>query len=197
MKLRIAIANSLVLGALGFVVGCAGISGGAPSSTAPDPGATVEGIPYYELSPFLLVTPDLVGGYTTEVVQLPDTSRIRYVKIHQFLAKADIDLTFKNGALETSAAKIDATAVPKALIAAAVKAAKSSALAGASIVADQIDSTSPQTHDVITPYLFKIDLTSNSPQLIGAGGYVIELPKDPTVRAPSTPSKAGKTGEEK
>ncbi len=184
-NLRHARQRFAVLVQASVISGCAGVTGGALQlDDMPKPGNTVEGIPYYEMSPYLLVTPDINGGYTTEVVSLPDPTRIRYIEPWQFLSSANIDLTFKNGTLETSAAIIDGTAIPKALIKAAVTAARSAATGGA-MVADETTGKSAQTRLVVTPYLFKIDLEHEPPRLIGSGGYVIQMPLASVTRPPS------------
>ncbi len=176
---------------------CAGFSGGSIDPGKVKAGDNVGGIPYYEQSPFLLVTPDLQGGYTTEVVYLPDPTKLRYVEPWQFLASSKVDLTFKNGSLETSKSTVSALEVPKALISAAVGIAKAQVTGGASIADEGSGQQESKRRTAITPYLFKIDLDHTPARLIGSGGYEIQVPAKVKTRPATQSSAPAKAGESK
>lgn len=168
--------------------GCAGISGGALDHKKPaDPDENIKGIPYYERSAFLLVVPDAIGGYTTEIVYLPDSTKLRYIEPWQYLASSKVDLTFTNGSLDSAKADIAADAIPKALIDAATSAVKKTIAAGA-LVGDQSSKTNGRT--LVTPYLFKFDMEDSRPKLVGSGGFIIELPTNVAVRGGSQKNSA-------
>lgn len=177
----------LYLGTLSFLyialIGCAGISGGQLDLSDKKAGDTLPGIPYYESSTFLMVIPEPTGGYTTEFVELPDPSRLRYIDPWTFLSKHDYTLTFKDGVLVSSNSNIDATKVPIALIDAAVSAAKSS-IAQAAVLADSDESTE---RSYTSPYLFKVVMKDNKTELIGTGGYTVAMPQNVVTRPASRP----------
>jgi len=78
-----------------------------------------EGIRYYESSLFLLVYEDGAGKLKYDFRYLPDPSKPMAIRTHSWIAKLETEYTFENGVLTKSIAKVDETAVPKAIVAAA------------------------------------------------------------------------------
>lgn len=94
--------------------------------------ADARGIRYYENVPFILVHA-VPGGYKSETIYLPDTSTIHSARPIQFLASNSVNLTLKDGVLTQAESTVDATEVPKAVIAAA----KAYATSGISLATEE------------------------------------------------------------
>lgn len=137
---RIGCASGLVVSLL-MQGGCAGIE----AHTDPRPnGQAVDGIRYYDTSPFLLIYTDGKLGLKTELHYLPDYSKKRSIRPYAYGASNKSELKFENGRLTDAKAETDATAIPKAVISALEKVAV--ALVAANAATDTIPA----------PYLFRI-----------------------------------------
>jgi hypothetical protein len=128
--------------------GCAGItvSGAAPASPED---TKAEGFRYYQAKPFLFVHADGKGSLSSELIWLPDPSKIMSIHPYAVLASNSTTLKFTNGTLDEASATVDETVVPSAIL---------SALASANVVKfiDTTASPLPNTGDVPAPYLFRI-----------------------------------------
>jgi hypothetical protein len=144
------------------------------------------GFRHYLPATYILVYTDNAGGIVTKSLTLPDTSRRMSVRPHTFLASNDLELSFARGILGSAKSDADATAVPKALIAAAEKVAIAAAKQGMlTLLAGE---TAPPTRRFIPgPYLFKLVLQPDgSARLLGDGGVelLVAIP-------PKAPPKSG------
>ncbi|MFO1251455.1 MAG: hypothetical protein U1E77_10060 [Inhella sp.] len=124
----------------------------------------VDGIRYYEASPYLLVYSDGKGGLVSKLIHLPDLTKKRVIQPFAYLAANNSTLTFANGMLTQNKVVADETAVPKAVIGALEQTAmaalgKSFNLVGA-----------PSTPHHPPPYLFKVELSGGQAKLVGGPG---------------------------
>jgi hypothetical protein len=125
---------------------------------------SVEGIRYYESSPYLLVYSDGKGGLVSKLIHLPDLTKKRVIQPFAYLAANNSTLTFTNGMLTQSKVVADETVVPKAVIGVLQQTAmaalgKSFNVAGA-----------PTTPHHPPPYLFKVELSNGQAKLVGERG---------------------------
>jgi hypothetical protein len=150
LRLVAAAAAAVALGA------CAGLEVQDASGAAD---ATVEGIRYYESSPYLLVYSDNAGGLVTRIVHLPDRTKKRSIRPYAVLAKGKGTFTFSNGVLTGADAQLDAGVIPRAVVAAIETAAQAAIVAGRG--GEAATATLP------APYLFKIEVHGDQVTLIG------------------------------
>lgn len=141
----------LTLGAI-LGVGLAGCAttGVKPINTEVE-NRSAKGFRFYGEAPFVLVTPDGVGGIKSELIYLPDLRRKYSVRPLAFLATNKTTLTISNGVLGGVESKVDATTVPASVIGVAAEVAKSKL--GGSF--DSYDGP-PRTHGIDGPLLFEI-----------------------------------------
>jgi len=125
-----------------FLAGCAGMHAG-PLTTTTD--KDNEGFRYYETSPFLLLYSDGKGGLKSEVLFLPDTTKLRFVKPYAYGASNQTTLTFDNGRMVKATSEVDETVIPKAVVAGLEK------IATSLFKAANADNTG-----IPGPYLFRI-----------------------------------------
>ena len=127
-------AKGMLLAAL-LLGGCAGTivqpirygdSAGAPGIADDAAG----GIRYYETAPFLLVYSDGKGGLQSQILYLPDRTRMRSIDPYAYFASNEATLVFDHGILTQGKTVVDETLVPKAIVGVLEKAA-TAALAGA------------------------------------------------------------------
>jgi len=104
--------------------GCAGMTA---KPVADD--AKAEGFRYYDTSPFLLLYTDAKGGLKSEVLFLPDTTKLRTIQPYGWGATNKTTLAFDNGRLVKATNEIDETVIPKAVISGLEKIASSAAKA--------------------------------------------------------------------
>ena len=145
----------LALAALA-AAGCASID------SSEDIDGTRTGIRYYNSALFILAYSDGKGGVTSEIVYLPDTTRVMSLDATAFFAQNKTVMSFERSVLTTSKTSANAAEVPKAVI----EAAKSIAVAqvGSGNVPDD------NTPNLIpAPYLFRIhyDRTTKKWELVG------------------------------
>lgn len=144
--------------------------------------ADARGIRYYENVPFILVHA-VPGGYKSETIYLPDTSTIHSARPIQFLASNSVNLTLKDGVLTQAESTVDATEVPKAVIAAA----KAYATSGISLAAEQ---TSQQVKALIPT---EASENKTLATLLGAGNQTgateVEVTKVPQCILGNDPTK--------
>jgi hypothetical protein len=156
--------------------GCAGltVSGAAPASPEDK---KAEGFRYYQAKPFLFVHADGKGSLSSEVIWLPDPSKIMSIHPYAVFASNSTILKFTNGTLDEASATVDETVVPTAIL---------SALASANVVKfiDTTASPLPNTGDVPAPYLFRILYDT-------AHGTIILKGNAATYRIKATVVKAG------
>lgn len=145
----------LALAALA-AAGCASID----SSEDTDGNRT--GIRYYNSAPFILAYSDGKGGVTSEIVYLPDTTRVMSLDATAFFAKNKTVMSFDRSIVTTSKTTANAAEVPKAII----EAAKSIAVAQVASAKVFVDDT---PNEIPAPYLFRIhyDPTTEEWELVG------------------------------
>jgi hypothetical protein len=163
----------LVLLAAGVLSACAGLEVKDASGAADD---TVEGIRYYESSPYLLVHTDNAGGLTTRIVHLPDRTKKRSIRPYATLASGEGTFEFRNGVLTGMQSDGDAGVIPRAIAGALETAAKAAIAAGRG---SDLESDAPST--VPAPYLFKIVVRGDHVELIGGGRpepIRVDVPKE-------------------
>jgi hypothetical protein len=141
--------------------GCAGVS----YRTIPDEIADnrARGFRYYDPSLYLLVQTDNKGGLTSQIISLPDTSKLRQATPYKFLAQNNATFNFTNGVLTTGNNNADETAIPNAFIQ-ALETTATAAIKSGILDNPQAKKTTPQV------YLFKIAKISGEWTLLGASG---------------------------
>ncbi len=107
------------------------------------------GIRYFEPAPFLLVYSDARGNLTSNVIIMPDLTRMRSVDPYSYLSSNNTTLNFTNGILTQGKTVVDETIVPKG----AFEAVK--AIAG-TIVGAAFDTSGGATPTLPAPKLFRI-----------------------------------------
>jgi hypothetical protein len=122
---------------------------------------TCNGIRYYQSAPYLLIYSDGKGGLSWQIQYLPDLSRKMTAQPQAFWASINTTLTFQNGYLTNSKDVGDATAVPKAVIAAVEKVVSGLGSLGAG------PPTATNDYQVPKPLLYKIVVHANSVDFIG------------------------------
>lgn len=131
-----------------FLAGCESVTH-APQTKQ------LDGIPYYESAPYLLVYSDGHGGLKWQIKYLPDQTRPMTVKPSAFLSHAEMNLTFQNGMLTTASTMGDSTGIPKAIISAVESILP---LIGAAALETEKKNGFP------APYLYKIVINGASDQ---------------------------------
>ena len=155
-------ATSFLLLALAALAALAA-AGCASIDSSEDTDGTRTGIRYYNSAPFILAYSDGKGGVTSEIVYLPDTTRVMSLDATAFFAQNKSVMSFERSVLTTSKTSANAAEVPKAII----EAAKSIA------VAQQVGSGNvPDVNTrnlILAPYLFRIhyDPTTKKWELVG------------------------------
>lgn len=124
----------------------------------------VDGIRYYEPSPYLLIHSDGKGGLVSKLLYLPDLTKKRVIKPYAYLAANNSTLTFSNGMLTQSKVVADETMVPKAIVGVLEQTAL--AQLGTSL---NVAGT-PSTPQHPPPYLFKVELSNGQAKLVGGSG---------------------------
>lgn len=137
------------------LAGCAGVTAGPVSDDKAD--MADQGFRYYETAPFLLLYTDSKGGLKSEVLYLPDTTKLRSVRPYAWGATNNTALSFENGRLVKSSSEVDTAVIPKAVIAGLEKIATKAA-AAANAGSDGIPG----------PYLFRIHKKGDVWSLEGA-----------------------------
>lgn len=123
------------------------------------------GIRYYESAPYLLVYSDSKGGIKTQILHLPDQTRLLSAHPKSKLASLKSTLKFQNGVLTSSEETIDTTAVPSAILD-AVK----------TIVPSLIAAIEKRGDEVPAPYLYKIVVYGEEVFFYGSqGGETIRV----------------------
>lgn len=125
------------------LAGCAGMQAGPIADAATDD--RDEGFRYYETSPFLLLYTDGKGGLKSELLFLPDTTKLRSIKPYAWGASNKTTLTFDNGRLVKATSEIDETVIPKAVISGLEKIATSA-----------VKAANGTNEGIPGPYLFRI-----------------------------------------
>lgn len=128
--------------AFGLLAGCAGIDARAPKATDL---ADDLGFRYYETSPFLLMYTDGKGGLISQVLYLPDATKLRTVRPYAYGAKNDSTLKFEKGRLVQAKAVVDEAIIPAAVVSALEKVATAS-----------IKAMNSNRNGIPSPYLFRI-----------------------------------------
>lgn len=157
-------ATMCVSGSIAFAASLAGCAGYTVQAMKPDGSGKngPSGYTVYEPKPYILRTPILddkavLKGYQFSVVYLPDYSRPYKVRTQNFLAKSDIQFTFKDGWMFTNIAdKSDNTTIASDLIKAAQ--AILPGLRG-------IDGAANATSDTV-PVLYEIEFSRENGQII-------------------------------
>jgi hypothetical protein len=126
--------------------------------------ADVDGIRYYEPSPYLLVYSDGKGGLVSKLLYLPDLTKKRVIKPYAYLAANISTLTFSNGMLTQSKVVADETVVPKAV----VGVLEQTALAALGTSLNVAGTPTTPRHP--PPYLFKVELSNGQARLVGGAG---------------------------
>ncbi len=146
-------------------------------------GISQRGFRYYEPAWFILAYVNGDGELKVESLVLPDQTKIMSVDPQVFMAEGTVELRFKNGMLVGADENLDATRVPKAVIAAAEQVISAYLKSG---LADQRTS---KLH-IHGPYLFKLVADKNgTSKLIGDGG--VELMVDRPLPNEEKKSSAG------
>ena len=158
---------SLALSSL-VIAGCASIDSHEEDDTS-------TGIRYYNSAPFILAYSDGKGGVTTEVVYLPDTTRVMSLDATAFLAQNKTVLSFKRSVLTASETTADATELPKAVL----EAAKNLAVAGIGSGNLPTDHT---TNEIPAPYLYRIHYDPKEEAWRLEGGLADSIIKSTFVR---------------
>ncbi len=114
---------------LAFVAcGCSSVTHTAVSP-AQDEKKCTTGIRYYDSSPYLLVQRDPADAtgktWTSQLLYLPDLTKMRQAKLTCVLAVNTSSFAFTNAILTDSSVAVDSTAVPAAVLQALVSAATS------------------------------------------------------------------------
>jgi hypothetical protein len=139
--------------------GCAGVQVGPVPDDQADRRAT--GFRYYEPAPYILVYTDNKGGLVSKVVFLPDLTNKMSIRPYNYLSSSNVQLSFENGMLVSSESQVDETVLPKAVIAAAEKAA--AAMAG-------FNAPPVRGNKIPAPYLVKIVIAKDSVILVPTQG---------------------------
>lgn len=137
---------SVIIGTAVCISACAGTT---VKPVGEDKDSTVTGIRYYEPAPFLLVYSDARGNLTSEVIIMPDLTRMRSIDPYNYLSSNNTTLNFNNGILTQGKTVVDETIIPKG----AFEAAK--AIAG-TLVGAAFDTTGNATPTLPAPKLFRI-----------------------------------------
>ena len=90
--------------------GCAGTT---VKHVSQDKDHKASGIRYYEPAPFLLVYSDARGNLNSEVIIMPDLTRMRSIDPYAYLASNKTTLNFTNGILTQGKTVVDETILPK------------------------------------------------------------------------------------
>lgn len=123
----------------------------------------VEGIRYYDVSPYLIIVPLPNGALDARVEFLPDPTKLMAVQPQIRGAKLEATLSFENGTLKQSSAVADALAIPKAVL----EVAKVVAIG----VLDEPQSGSAGRHAAIPgPSVFKLVRDADGVWLLVGGG---------------------------
>ena len=157
----------LALAAL-TVAGCASID------SSEDTDGTRTGIRYYNSAPFILAYSDGKGGVTSEIVYLPDTTRVMSLDTTAFFAQNKTVMSFERSVVTTSKTTANAAEVPKGVI----EAAKSIAVAQAG--GNVPDSDTP--NEIPAPYLFRIHYDPKTKKWELVGGQAGSAVKSTFVR---------------
>jgi hypothetical protein len=141
------------------LAGCAGVEVTPVPDDRADQHAT--GFRYYQPAPYLLVYSDNKGGLASKLIFLPDLANKMSIRPYNYLSSSNVQLSFDNGMLVSSESQVDETILPKAVIAAAEKAAM--AMAAGNVPTGQAKA-------IPAPYLFKIVIAKDSVTLVGDQG---------------------------
>ncbi|WP_367874183.1 hypothetical protein [Luteolibacter sp. Populi] len=165
----------LLSGSLGLLVaGCAGTTFHRVANDNSD-----KGIRYLEYSTYLLVTTDNNGGISSEMINIPDKTRMMSARPWAFMSSNDTTLSFKEGVLATSVSSMDTTKV-------AIAVADLVKEVGAKMIGanDPGEAALPKG-TVPAPRLFKLMNVKGAPRFV-------EAPVDPMIVnfAPPEPSPA-------
>ena len=119
------------------------------------------GLRYVETSTYLLVTTDNNGGVKSEILTLPDRSRLHSARPWALMSSNETTLTLSEGALAGTSSTLDTSKVPAA-IADAVKSF------GTKLVGANTKGTTDPGKTVPGPRLFKIMFTPEGVALVDA-----------------------------
>jgi hypothetical protein len=142
---------------LALVTGCATVQ-----HSKVDQEDNVDGIRYYNSSPYLLAYSNGKGGIITQVLYIADPFKKMSMKPKTFLANAQSTMEFSKGIYKNSKTIADATAVPSAIIK-AVEIAATVLIAAANKPVDN-------SLQIPAPYLYKIIVEGNNVSFIGQQG---------------------------
>ena len=125
-----------------------------------------DGIRYYGTSLYLLVYPDGRGNLVWQILELPDRTKLMSAHPYSYFADLDSSFQFDNGMLVGARQAADGTAVPRAVISAAMQlvTALAAAAAGGMKTAMMFDGTSPpkdQKYEVPPVHFYKIVADAN------------------------------------
>ncbi|MFD0894772.1 hypothetical protein KBB96_04860 [Luteolibacter ambystomatis] len=137
--------------------GCAGTTFHRVTDDSKD-----EGLRYVETSTYLLVTTDNNGGVKSEILTLPDRSRLHSARPWALMSSNETTLTLSEGALAGTSSTLDTSKVPAA-IADAVK-----TFGPLLVGANTKDGTPEASKSVPGPRLFKIMNTPKGIALVDA-----------------------------
>ncbi len=162
----------IILFFFGISFGCARVE--HIPVTSPTDDLKMDGIRYFEASPYLLVYSNLKGGIVTEVLYLPDPNKKMAAKPTSIMASLDTTMNFSKGVLTDAKDIADSTAVPKAVLGAIQTAGEAFIKA--------MDEASANEYKVPPPHLYKIISTEDGVKFVGGEGNttinVTLLPQD-------------------
>lgn len=152
--------------------------------------AEIDGIRYYQSAPFLLVFSNGKGNITSQLVYLPDTTRMMALDPYAFAASNDSTFKFTNGLLQEATTVVDETLVPKAIVTALGTAASTAFAAFNTPVDAGVPLEAPP------PMLFRIVQLSNGTwALVGGPGLgpdgksiAVKITKTEEPKAPASPA---------
>lgn len=122
----------------------------------------IDGIRYYDVSPYLIVHSNPDGTLAIRLIYLPDPNKKMSVHPKAISAKIETTLEFENGSLKTSQSLADATVVPKAIL----EAAKT--VLPLVLDAPIAPAKPPQTDYVVPPpHVFKVVVRGGQTYLLG------------------------------
>lgn len=104
-------ALAMTLGLVSILAGCAGLDYRRDFGQA-----GVQGIRYYDVSPYIIIVPTPEGGLDARIEYLPDPNKRMAVHPKVQGAKLEATLTFDRGMLKASNAAADALAIPRAVL---------------------------------------------------------------------------------
>ncbi len=139
---------------------CSGCTAGIDYVPVVHPGTSGEpqGIRYFESARYLLVYSDSKGGIKTQILTLPDQTRLMEVRPWSKGASLKSTLKFNNGMLTEVSEEVDSTATTNAI------------LSAAQTLLPLLAASDGDENKVPAPYLYKIMTKGDTVTFVGGPG---------------------------